>query len=627
METAVVACLEYADTLPAAQRADTMADLEVVLELRGVVDKLRRRARELRALYETAGDLSAMREVEDVLQAIVRRGRQLLDTDIAYLMLVDESRRDTYMRVTEGTTRKGFGDIRLPLGVGLGGQVAQEGAPMWTRNYLGDERHAHVIDEIVDEEDVVAVLGVPLRLGRKILGVLFAADRSERDFSTDEVSLLASLADHAAIAIENASRFQKTQEALEELSRANSVIEQSNASLERAIDLHERLMRLVIGGGEPQDLAAELRDVLSGCIIVRDEHDAEIGRAIPGEITEDRVDRCLAELATVSLEAGTQRLDCDAMEAVMELVMTPIVAATSDRFGTLIYIGPPAGDDDLRSLQRGAASIALLLLNRRARDEADNRLRGEILAELLARSPQDVHGIRRRANLLDVDLSQPQVLLVLIPDGADGLDGGVTALLQGEAAGLARHAGGLVTSYADRVVILLPHSWAKRPAGEVAQRLQHLRVTVGAAGPSTNLSELADLEDRARRAARLLIALGRAGEGRSAEELGIFGLLLSDTGPDRIHAFIAHRLEPVWTYDTERGTSLLATMETYFAHEGNVGQTADALYIHVNTVYQRLDRLDRLLGPGWRSGDQALEIRWALRLHQLMGTPTEPTIP
>lgn len=601
------------------QRADAMADLELVLELRGVVDKLRRRARELRALYETAGDLSAMREVEDVLQAIVRRGRQLLNTDIAYLMLVDESRRDTYMRVTEGTTRKGFGDIRLPLGVGLGGQVAQEGVPMWTRDYLADQRHAHVIDQIVHEEDVVAVLGVPLRLGRKILGVLFAADRSERDFSTDEVSLLASLANHAAIAIENASRFQKTQEALKELSRAKAVIEQSNASLERAVDLHERLMRLVIDGGEPQDLAEVLRDVLSGCVIVRDENHSEIGRAIPDNLSEDGLDRCLSELEHLPLDVGTQQLDCEALEAVM----TPIVAA-SNRFGTLIYIGPPTDDDDLRSLQRGAASIALLLLNRRARDEADNRLRGEILAELLTRSPQDVHGIRRRAKLLNIDLGQPQVLLVLIPDRPDGE---VTPLLRSESAGLARHTGGLVTSYADRVVILLPHSWAENPAGEVARRLQHLNVTVGAAGPSTNLTELADLEDRARRAARLLIALGRAGEGRSAEELGIFGLLLSHAGPERIHAFIAERLAPVWTYDTERGTSLLATMETYFAHEGNVGQTAEALFIHVNTVYQRLDRLDRLLGPGWRAGDQALEIRWALRLYQLVGAPTESAAP
>ena len=76
--------------------------LRSALTVRSLLANRRRREQELSALYETAGDLSSLRDLEAVLQAIVRRARQLLDTDTAYLMLHDEARHLTYMRVTNG---------------------------------------------------------------------------------------------------------------------------------------------------------------------------------------------------------------------------------------------------------------------------------------------------------------------------------------------------------------------------------------------------------------------------------------------------------------------------------------------------------------------------------------------
>jgi DNA-binding PucR family transcriptional regulator len=73
----------------------------------------------------------------------------------------------------------------------------------------------------------------------------------------------------------------------------------------------------------------------------------------------------------------------------------------------------------------------------------------------------------------------------------------------------------------------------------------------------------------------------------------------------------------VLDYDAARGTELLATLEAYLACGGNHAQTAAALYIHVNTLYQRLDRITRLLGEGWRHGDTALQVHLACKLHKL----------
>ncbi|WP_449066770.1 PucR family transcriptional regulator, partial [Planomonospora algeriensis] len=112
-----------------------------------------------------------------------------------------------------------------------------------------------------------------------------------------------------------------------------------------------------------------------------------------------------------------------------------------------------------------------------------------------------------------------------------------------------------------------------------------------------------------------LRALGRAGEGAGAAELGFVGLLVGE-GRD-IGTFLASALGPVVDYDARRGTSLVGTLTAYFGTGGSLSRTAEALHIHVNTVTQRLDRIGRLLGADWQEPERALELQLALRLHRL----------
>jgi hypothetical protein len=74
----------------------------LALQIREVLAERRRREQELSALNETASDLTATRDIDAVLRAIVRRGRQLLDSDTCYLTMIDPERGETYMRVTDG---------------------------------------------------------------------------------------------------------------------------------------------------------------------------------------------------------------------------------------------------------------------------------------------------------------------------------------------------------------------------------------------------------------------------------------------------------------------------------------------------------------------------------------------
>lgn len=598
--------------------------IALVIQLRALLDRYKRRTNELAALYDTAGDLSAMRDVERVLEAIVRRGRQLLGADVAYLMLIDEDRGDTYMRVTQGTVTPGFIDIRLALGVGLGGLVAQTAAPHWTGDYLQDRRYLHVIDEIVTEEALIAILGVPLKVGRRVLGVLFVADRHPRTFAQEEVSLLSSLGAHAAIAIESASLFQEVRAALTRLTDAKTVIEAQNEALRRASEIHERLTGLVLEGASATELAQTVVDVLGGTLFVLDAEGRLITRAGPSAAEPwaalDVVGRASAgdprtrPIAEVLAQAMESRRSIVAQEGHAACRVAPVVAG-AHRLGALVRVGRELAEPDVRSLERAATVTALLLLNQRARDEAEHRLRGELLAELLAGAPYDDEVIRRRAILLGVNLDGPLTVVVAV-SGAGPVPGPV----QAEAASVARALEGLVTTHAGRLVLLVPGTDPGELAVRIVRRLTDVTgtiVTAGAAGPLRHLAELAEHERQATRCTKALLLFGREGQGASAQQLGVYGLLLSEADRHQVEAFVQTTVGPLEAYDHSHGTSLVETVEQYFAHDGGSAQAAAQLFIHINTLYQRLERVDRILGPSWRNGDGALEMRLALRLRSL----------
>ncbi len=131
------------ERVAALERAKRLA-----LRVRSEMEGRRRREAELSALFETAHDLAGLRDLDAVLQAIVQRARSLLGTDVAYLTLHDEAEGDTYMRVTEGSVAARFQQLRLGMGEGLGGLVAQTARPYVTPDYFNDERfqHTRVID-------------------------------------------------------------------------------------------------------------------------------------------------------------------------------------------------------------------------------------------------------------------------------------------------------------------------------------------------------------------------------------------------------------------------------------------------------------------------------------------------
>ncbi|MGW0531371.1 helix-turn-helix domain-containing protein [Streptomyces sp. NPDC003032] len=573
---------------------------DVALRVHRTLGAHRRREAELTALFDTASDLAALRDPDAVLRAIVRRAKLLLGTDVTYLSLNDEAAGDTYMRVTDGSVAAAFQQLRLGMGEGLGGLVAQTARPYVTGDYQQDPRfhHTDAIDSAVLQEGLRAILGVPLRLGPRVIGVLYAADRSARVFATEEIVLLSSLADHAAIAIDGARLLEETRAALVDLNAATETIRAHSQAMRRAEQAHDQLTDLVLRGGDAGDVADGIAALLDGGVLIHDADGVELARTAAGPLPPPAP-------AVAASRASGRAVPQDG-------TWVCAVLAGPELLGSIALTGrAELADADRRLFERAGVVTALLLLLRRSVAETEDRVRGELLNDLLATTGDPV-SLASRARRLGVQLGRPHAVFVAHSESAP------RPRLLAAAHRVARAHSGLAGLHHDDVVLVIPTDTpggdARTFATELGQGMG-APVTVGAAGPAREPAGLPAAHAEALRCLSALRALGHIGHGAALADLGFVGLLIGEQAD--LGGYVRATLGPLLDYDAERGTELVRTLEAYFGADRSLTKAKAVLHVHVNTVVQRLERVARLLGDDWNSPARTLETQLALRLHRL----------
>ncbi|MFI6417857.1 helix-turn-helix domain-containing protein [Streptomyces sp. NPDC050842] len=610
------------EELERLERAVKLAD-----QVRSGSEDAARREAGLAALTDTARDLTFSYDLDSLLRVITRRARRLLGLDMAFVTLRGQH-GSCYVHTTEGA-RAGLDTgpgrttgprlvpgFTIAEGYGLGGAVQLHGEPVWTADYLADERfapsgsldagvHAPAFDEAAEAavrgEGLHAIMAAPLRSGDAVIGVLYGADRRVRDHTSEELGLLAALADLAALAVEKAGILDRTRAEVSELERDSSRVRTSLTRMRHVSEAHSRIMNLVLAGGDLGNVAKAAGDALDATVLVRDQGGRALaGGDIPG-LDEEAV-------AKASLDAHARRRPVPADE---DTWVAPVIAGSEDLGGLVIRAASGLTGEDERLLELAAQSVAFLLLMRRSTAVAEGPVRDELLDDLIADPPHAPQQIAQRARRLGVDLRRPHVLVLARPEGGE----------QGRAvvwaSSYAYRLSGLKTVQGGCIVLLLPGIDASAAAKAVAAELSPLLghpVSVAAAGPATSPDGVGRMHQEAQRCLDAMSALGGTGSAASVHDLGFLGLLLSDDHD--VEGFVEGAIGPVLDYDAERFTDLTRTLEAYFASGGSPTNAAEALHVHPNTVSRRLERIGELLGPEWQKPGQVLEVQLALRLQR-----------
>lgn len=213
----------------------------VALERLRTNKELKERARQLEIINEITFSLASTLELEPLLELILEKAMELLDTEAGTFMLSLPDTGELEFRVVKGPAGKDLLGTRLPIGAGLAGSAAQTGKPVLVNRVQDDKRWFSKVDDTTTFE-THSILTVPLLRHNNVLGVVQVINkRNGLPFDEGDQQLLMAFAGQAVVAMENARLLSQTDEALRQSVDELSLLQQLDRDLNTTLDLQNAL--------------------------------------------------------------------------------------------------------------------------------------------------------------------------------------------------------------------------------------------------------------------------------------------------------------------------------------------------------------------------------------------------
>lgn len=420
--------------------------------------------------------------------------------------------------------------------------------------------------------------------------------------------------------------------------------------LRKSKESHKRLLKLVLAGGGLGDIVVELSALIERPVMIADRSWNCMHVSPPGP--GPGIGRSLASLTPKDLYQAWQTgevVDHAVLpnsRAGLGLFMAPV--SVGERVYAYLVVSQnhdPLSALSLTIIENACTVCALEIMRFRASIEVERRFRNGFIEDLVSGNFGSHQVMIRRAESLGWDLTLPHVLLNIDFDEFEryyieqsGYDDAAIRAVKDrflqivESVPTASNRKLLGADKSDSIIVLLPYEKNIEPAQarenamhvaecircEVERRLAPLTVSVGVSRIASTLHDIPD----AYRQATQAMALGRRVFGPNVstnfDDLGVFRVICDGPGSDEQRMFHDEWILPIIEYDRQRKTELVHTLRTYFQHNMNALESAKALFIHENTLRYRLNKIEEIIGKQLSSGETALNLWTALKLHMAM---------
>jgi purine catabolism regulator len=387
----------------------------------------------------------------------------------------------------------------------------------------------------------------------------------------------------------------------------DALVDAQRRRIERMLDIHRRFQRSVLAGGGPADIAAAAHDILGCTVVVVDTDDQPIVVVPPASAGgPDPAD----VVARVHAGLGTRR---------------PIQAGGHD-YGFIVALtnGEGLDEDGVIALERAAMAVAMRLAQSTAVAAAEERFAALSLEELISGHTTSAAEIAERAATFGWDLHRPRAVLLasIDPPVSDAdLLGPLATIAAAARATLGREA--IVwTRTATIAALLAPDTDDPTERRQLAEGLRHelnerVRSVTVSIGVGRRVDSAANLSRSFAEASRA-VDVGRWAKGRHVTEvfdqLGLERLLAS-TPTEELGEFVRHAIGPLVDHDREHDGDLVETLAVWLETR-NMAEAARRLHIHYNTMKNRLERVEAVLGPLLADAARSLECEVAIYVAQ-----------
>jgi GAF domain-containing protein len=524
--------------------------------------------------------VSSSLDLEEVLGAVVRLLSDASGVHACFVYLYDSRPDALVLRAASEPYGHLAGSIRLARGEGLAWWAADRREPAFIRdNALSDPRNKFVPE--LEEERFQSLVSTPI-LGRdgSLIGAITWHTEAPREFTKEEVDFLVSSASLVAGAIENARLYEETRRRIEELEHLTELGE----TIARAETLVELLPAVTARS------TSLLRAERCHLYLLDPAGDELRLRASTPEGSPARETIALGELAPELRRSRRTRV-------------AQTLVANDELLGLLVAEGTT--NADLAGAVANQTAVAIKKIELIERLTEKNLIKD--FFEELVRGPA-AGALDVRAARLGCDLDERHLVLVAAP-ASDELERSLSSFAKGSLLDRRQDSIRALVRVPDGETRLL--RWLRTIVARLAEP-----VAIGVSNPCQGAPSFAAGFEEAQHALVGTSVLGAEPSVMTYEELGPYKYLLRMSVDSA--ARDAHRdsIRRVAEYDRQRSTFLLRTLEEFLRRRGNISATAEALYVHPNTLRQRLRRIHELSGIDLRKDDW-LVVEIALKLVRL----------
>ncbi len=419
------------------------------------------------------------------------------------------------------------------------------------------------------------------------------------------------------------------------------LIVEREAQLERrGRQIYRQLAQISIENCGLAAIVEALRDLVAKSVVLHNEHLVIQAQALDRHcpFSAEELSAHLATKTLLEQRLGAQPLDSKAppwtyldLDAPGWARYVSAIVIEGQLSGYLSIVGLQDSFDDLDRLaaERGALVCAVELAKQRAVTAAENRFKGDFLAALLTASASEEAALSRRAAEMRYALNrQHAVILVNLPQGSPRTWAIVTDELRACLTNTPIQT--LCCTYEGKLTILcaaddatplknLAH-YARTVQERVALLAPESRVVMGVGRPGADLLGLRRSFTQAREALELAQTLFDGNRVCTFGDLGLYHVLNHLRDCDQLLDFYNQTLGALVAYDQEHDAQLLPTLEAFFAHLGNISQTAEALHLHRNSLLYRLERIAEIGDVDLDNADDRFALQLALKVRSFVTT-------
>src|SRR6266550_4127210 len=195
-----------------------------------------RRSQQISTLAQVGQVITSGTYLEEMLQLIVRMIAEMMQAKVCSIMLVDTQKNELVLKAAKCSSEEYWQRPNLKIGKSLISRAVKERSPLMVRDVTKEA--GYLYPDLASKEGVRSLVSVPMIYKDLVIGVINVYSAQERIFSTDDLRVLSTVADQAALAFENTKLTVAVQEGQEAL-QSRKLVERAKSLLQKQANLSE----------------------------------------------------------------------------------------------------------------------------------------------------------------------------------------------------------------------------------------------------------------------------------------------------------------------------------------------------------------------------------------------------